>query len=58
MKSTNGEQGEHIIWEINKTKARLARQRRTIELLKMYNEQDEKKLVQLTSSQTEMSSIN
>ncbi|MFC1866177.1 hypothetical protein ACFLYB_05655 [Chloroflexota bacterium] len=53
MKNRNGQQGEHIIWEINKTKAKLARQRRLIELLKLYNQQDEKKLAKIISSTVE-----
>ena len=53
----NGQQGEHIIWEINRTKAKLARQRKMIDLLKLYNEQDEKRLAKLTNSKTEMSNI-
>ncbi len=57
MKNINGQQGEHIIWEINKTKANIARQRRQIELLKLYNEQEEKKLAKLTSYETEISYI-
>jgi len=57
MKNENDQQDEQIIWEINKTKAKLARQRRAIELLKLYNEQDRKRLSRLTSKKTEISNL-
>jgi len=57
MKNENDQQDEHTIWEINKTKAKLARQRRAIELLKLYNEQDRKRLSRLTSKKTEISNL-
>lgn len=57
MKNENDQQDEHIVWEINKTKAKLARQKRAIELLKLYNEQDKKRLDKLARYKTEISHI-
>jgi len=57
MKNENDQQDEQIIWEINKTKAKLARQRRAIELLKLYNEQDKKRLGRLVSKKTEINNF-
>ena len=57
MKNENDQRDEHIIWEINKTKAKLARQKRAIELLKLYNEQDKKRLDKLARYKTEISNF-
>ena len=57
MKNENDQQDEQLIWEINKTKAKLARQRRAIELLKLYNEQDKKRLSRLASNKTEINNL-
>jgi hypothetical protein len=57
MKNRDDQQDEHIIWEINKTKAKLARQKRAIELLKLYNEQDRKRLNKLAGYKTEISNF-
>jgi hypothetical protein len=57
MKNENDQQDEQLIWEINKTKAKLARQRRAIELLKLYNEQDKKRLSRLASNKTEINNF-
>jgi hypothetical protein len=57
MKNENDQQDEQLIWEINKTKAKIARQRRAIELLKLYNEQDRKRLSRLASNKTEINNF-
>jgi len=57
MENENDQQDEHIIWEINKTKFKLARRRRVIELLRLYNERDRKRLNRLTSYKTGITNL-
>jgi hypothetical protein len=57
MKNESDQQAEQTIWEINKMKAKLARQERTIRLLKLYNEQDRKRLTRLTNNKKEISNF-
>jgi hypothetical protein len=57
MKNEKDKQAEQTIWEINKMKAKLARQERAIRLLKLYNEQDRKRLSRLTNNKKEISNF-
>jgi hypothetical protein len=49
MKKKTCLQGENVIWEIKITKAKLAKRRKTIELLQAYNQQDVQRLIYLSS---------
>jgi hypothetical protein len=50
MQMENNQQSGDNLWEIDRMMAKLSKRKQLIELLKVYNEQDQKRLMELISN--------